>query len=88
MRRCNENSRVSEPGRGTFGLVVLPSIVSGVGLVLVLIGIFVDQTLVRDVCLAAGVLLLWLDFFITMAIFRRTVRDIDHRLRSIDTRLR
>ena len=78
---------MSEPGRPSFGLVVLPSVVSGIGVVLVLIGIFVDQTVVRDVCLAAGVLLLWSDFFITMAIFRRTVRDIDHRLRGIESRL-
>jgi hypothetical protein len=68
-------------------MVVLPSVVSGIGIVLVLVGIFVDQRWVRDVCLSAGVLLLWSDFFITMAIFRRTVRDIDHRLRGIEARL-
>ena len=78
---------MSEAGRTSIGLVVLPSIVSGIGVVLVLIGIFVDQRWVRDVSLAAGVLLLWSDFFITMAIFRRTVRDIDHRLRVIERRL-
>ena len=73
--------------RVPFGLVVLPSIVSGIGVALVLAGIFVQQTLVRDVFLALGVLLLWLDFFITMAIFRRTVRDIDRRLERIESRL-
>ena len=73
--------------RVSFGLVVLPSIVSGIGVALVLAGIFVQQTLVRDVFLALGVLLLWLDFFITMAIFRRTVRDIDRRLERIESRL-
>ena len=78
---------MSEPNRTSFGLVVLPSIVSGIGVMLVLVGIFVDQRWVRDICLSVGVLLLWLDFFITMAIFRRTVRDIDHRLRVIETRL-
>ena len=78
---------MSDEPRGTFGLVVLPSIVSGIGVALVLLGIFIDAGLVRDVCLGVGVLLLWLDFFITMAIFRRTVRDIDARLRRIDARL-
>jgi hypothetical protein len=78
---------VSEAGRSTFGLVVLPSVVSGIGVALVLAGIFVERTWIRDVCLALGVTLLWLDFFITMAIFRRTVRDIDARLRSIESRL-
>ena len=78
---------MSEPQRGTFGLVVLPSIVSGLGVLLVLLGIFVGAGVLRDVCLAAGVVLLWLDFFITMALFRRTVRDIDARLRRIEGRL-
>lgn len=78
---------MSERRRNSFGLVVLPSVVSGVGVVLVLVGIFVDHIFLRDVSLAAGVLLLWSDFFITMAIFRRTVRDIDSRLRTIEARL-
>jgi hypothetical protein len=78
---------VSDEARGTFGLVVLPSIVSGIGVALVLLGIFLDSGILRDMFLAVGVLLLWLDFFITMAIFRRTVRDIDARLRRIDGRL-
>jgi hypothetical protein len=68
-------------------MVVLPSIVSGLGVILVLVGIFVDQVWVRDICLSAGVLLLWADFFVTMAIFRHTVREIDHRLRRIESRL-
>jgi hypothetical protein len=66
---------------------VLPSIVSGIGVALVLLGIFIDAGAVRDVCLGVGVALLWLDFFITMAIFRRTVRNIDSRLRRIESRL-
>jgi len=78
---------VSEPQRVSFGLVVLPSIVSGIGVALVFLGIMVDQGVVREVSLALGVLLLWLDFFITMAIFRRTVRDIDSRLERIEARL-
>jgi hypothetical protein len=68
-------------------MIVLPSVVSGVGVILVLLGIFLDSGLLRDVCLALGVILLWLDFFITMAIFRRTVRDIEQRLGRIEGRL-
>ena len=78
---------MSERERVSFGLVVLPSIVSGLGVMLVLLGIFVRQEVLRDVCLALGVLLLWSDFFITMAIFRRTVRSIDSRLGRIEQRL-
>ncbi len=69
-------------------LIVLPSIVSGIGVILILLGIVVDDTVVRDLALSMGVILLWLDFFITMAIFRRTVRDIDGRLKRIEDRLR
>lgn len=68
-------------------LIVLPSIVSGIGALLILVGIVVDDEVVRDVSLSLGVVLLWLDFFITMAIFRRTVRDIDGRLKRIEERL-
>lgn len=68
-------------------LIVLPSIVSGIGAVLILLGIIIDDEVIRDVSLSLGVILLWLDFFITMAIFRRTVRDIDGRLKHIEERL-
>ncbi len=69
-------------------LIVLPSVVSGIGVLLILLGIMVDDRVIRDLSLCLGVILLWLDFFITMAIFRRTVRDIDARLRRIEERLR
>ena len=68
-------------------LIVLPSVVSGIGVLLILLGIVVDDRLIRDIALSVGVVLLWLDFFITMAIFRRTVRVIDGRLRRIEERL-
>ncbi len=68
-------------------LIVLPSIVSGIGVLFVLLGIVVDDEVFRDVFLSLGAVLLWLDFFITMAIFRRTVRSIDARLRRLEDRL-
>ena len=64
--------------------IVLPSIVSGVGVILLLVGIFVDQSIVRFAGISLGALLLWLDFFITMAIFRYHVRAINSRLARIE----
>jgi len=49
---------VSEPNRTNFGLIVLPSIVSGIGVVLILVAIWVDEHWVRGICLSIGVLLL------------------------------
>ena len=65
-------------------LIVLPSLVSGVGVAFILVAILVDQSLVRDVFLVFGALLLWLDFFVTMAIFRYSMRNMDRRLRHIE----
>ncbi len=67
-------------------LVVLPSLVSGVGVIFILLAIIFDAAVVRAVCLSIGVVLLWLDFFITMAIFRYTVRSIDRRLDELQHR--
>lgn len=66
--------------------IVLPSLVSGLGLVFLLLGIFIDQTVVRIVFITVGAVLLWLDFFITMAIFRYNVRDTNRRMRRIEER--
>ncbi|OAI41565.1 hypothetical protein AYO38_00600 [bacterium SCGC AG-212-C10] len=65
-------------------LIVLPSIVSGIGVSFIIAAILVDQQVFRDIfaCLGAG--LLWADFFVTMAIFRRTMRSIDQRLHRIE----
>lgn len=68
-------------------LIVVPSLVSGAGVVLVLVGLLINQQVVRDILLSTGIVLLWLDFFITMAIFRYTLRNVDRRLRAIEERL-
>lgn len=65
-------------------LIVLPSIVSGIGVLFVLLAVLINQQVVQDVFLCVGVVLLWLDFFITMAILRRSLRSIDRRLRRIE----
>ena len=64
--------------------IVLPSFVSGIGVVFLLLGIFIDQAVVRIVFVTLGAVLMWLDFFITMAIFRYNVRDINRRLRKLE----
>jgi hypothetical protein len=68
-------------------LIVLPSIVSGLGVLLLLLGVFIDETVLRVIFISAGAILLWLDFFITMAIFRFTVRDINQKLQVIEERV-
>ncbi|MCC7364947.1 MAG: hypothetical protein IT303_11305 [Dehalococcoidia bacterium] len=65
-------------------LIVLPSIVSGIGVLFVLLAVLINQRIVQDIFLCLGVVLLWLDFFITMAILRHALRSIDRRLRRIE----
>jgi len=67
-------------------LIVLPSLVSGIGLAFILAGIFIDHTLLRNICFAIGATLFWLDFFISMAILRRSIRSIDSRLTALEQR--
>lgn len=68
-------------------LIVVPSLISGAGLVFALIALFVDHAIIRPLFLSVGLTLLWLDFFVTMAVFRYYVRSIDRRLRRIESRL-
>lgn len=68
-------------------LIVLPSIVSAIGVAFVVVGVVVSQEIVRAVFLSAGLLLLWLDVFLTMALTRRALRNIDRRLRNIEASL-
>ena len=67
--------------------IVLPSVVSGIGVAFILAAVFITAELVSDIFLAVGVLLLWLDFFITMAIVRYNLRSIDRRLRHLEERV-
>jgi hypothetical protein len=65
-------------------LIVVPSLISGVGLVCILVSYLSNNQIVTDVFFVLGASLLFLDFFVTMAIFRYTVRNIDRRLRRIE----
>lgn len=68
-------------------LIVVPSLLSGAGLVLILVAIFLDRGVAQDVLLAVGFIALWLDFFTTMAIFRYSLRSMSRRLRNIELNL-
>ncbi len=66
-------------------LIVVPSLVSGAGVAFVLVGILANNQILQDTFVVMGILLLWADFFVTMALFRYTVRNIDRRLGHIET---
>jgi hypothetical protein len=68
-------------------LIVIPSLISGVGLGFVLAAILVNEQILQDIFLCVGASLLWADFFVTMAIFRHSMRSIDRRLRHIETEI-
>jgi hypothetical protein len=65
-------------------LIVVPSLISGLGLVFILVSYLSNNQIVTDIFFVFGAILLFLDFFITMAIFRYTVRNIDGRLARIE----
>ncbi len=68
-------------------LIVVPSLISALGLAFILVSYLSNNQVVTDVFFVLGAILLFLDFFITMAIFRYTVRNIDLRLRRIEATL-
>lgn len=68
-------------------LIVVPSLVSGLGVACLLVAFLANNQVLQDVFLCLGAVLLWVDFFITMAIFRSTVRHIEGRLQRIEERL-
>lgn len=65
-------------------LIVVPSLISGLGLVFILVSYLSNNQIVTDIFFVFGAILLFLDFFITMAIFRYTVRNIDARLTRME----
>jgi hypothetical protein len=68
-------------------LIVLPSILSAIGIGLVVTGVLVHHEILRGIFLSIGLLLLWLDIFLTMAVMRRVLRSVDGRLRRIEASL-
>ncbi len=68
-------------------LIVVPSLLSGAGIIFILTGIWVDHWVVRNICFTVGAVLLWIEFFITMAIFRHRSRSTDRRLARLEESL-
>ncbi len=68
-------------------LIIVPSIISAIGVAFVVVGVVVSQEIIRAVFLSVGLLLLWTDVFLTMAVMRRVMRRVDQRLRNIEAQL-
>ena len=68
-------------------LIIVPSIISAIGVAFVVVGVVVSQEIIRAVFLSVGLLLLWTDVFLTMAVMRRVMRSVERRLRSIEEQL-
>ncbi len=67
--------------------IVLPSVISAIGIAFVVVGVVVSHDIIRAIFLSIGMLLLWLDIFLTMALGRRALRNIDRRLRRMEAKL-
>lgn len=80
------NRRSSVPG-GAAALIVLPSLISGLGVAFVLTAILLNQRILQDIFLVTGVILLWLDFFVTAAIWRYSMRSMDKRMARLESAL-
>ncbi len=65
-------------------LIVVPSLLSGAGVAFILVAILVDNQVVRDVFAVMGAIMLWFDFFVTMAIIRYTLRSLDRRVAALE----
>ena len=82
-------TRVERRDRGLSPVaIVLPSVVSGIGVFFILLALLINHRIIQDICLTIGLVLLWLDFFITMAILRHALRNIDRRLRRLEAAAR
>lgn len=67
-------------------LIVVPSLLSGAGVAFILVAVLVDHQIVRDVFAVTGAIMLWFDFFVTMAIIRYSLRSLDRRVAALERR--
>jgi len=65
-------------------LIVVPSLVSAVGVGFLVAAILVNHQILQDIFFSVAVVLIWLDIFITMTWIRRSLRSVDRRLRRIE----
>ncbi len=67
-------------------LIVVPSLLSGVGIAFILAAIMVNHQIIKDVFIIIGAIMLWFDFFVTMAIIRYSLRSLDRRIAVLEER--
>ena len=65
-------------------LIVVPSLLSGVGIAFILAALLVDHQIVKDAFIIVGAVTLWFDFFVSMAIIRFSLRSLDRRLSALE----
>jgi len=67
-------------------LIVVPSLLSGVGIAFILAAILVNHQIIQDAFMIVGAVMLWFDFFVTMAIIRYSLRSLDRRIAVLEER--
>ncbi len=67
-------------------LIVVPSLLSGVGIAFILAAILVNHQIIQDAFMIVGAVMLWFDFFVTMAIIRYSLRSLDRRIAALEER--
>ncbi len=67
-------------------LIVVPSLLSGAGLGFILAAILANNQVVQDIFVILGAIMLWFDFFVTMAVIRYSLRSLDRRMDALDSR--
>ena len=67
-------------------LIVVPSLLSGVGIAFILAAIMVNHDIIQNAFMIVGAVMLWFDFFVTMAIIRYSLRSLDRRLSVLEKR--
>ena len=67
-------------------LIVVPSLLSGVGIAFILAAIMVNHDIIQNAFMIVGAVMLWFDFFVTMAIIRYSLRSLDRRISVLEKR--
>ena len=67
-------------------LIVVPALLSGVGIAFILAAIMVNHEIIQNAFMIVGAVMLWFDFFVTMAIIRYSLRSLDRRLSVLEKR--
>ncbi len=67
-------------------LIVVPSLLSGAGLGFILAAVLANNQVVQDIFVILGAIMLWFDFFVTMAVIRYSLRSLDRRMDALESR--